>query len=168
MDKLSAENLVSQAFNFPFNQSKYSELISNIFKVTVKSELNAVPISDKFKNVISNIRIYSNYSDTKSKKIDALEIELNDNVSFNKSRYIQRNIATDYLKKNNCDAVLVSFYNKKGFDWRLSLITREINSHIDKKGNIKVQINTSPIKRLSYLVGQNEPNFTAKTQVINL
>jgi len=168
MDKSSAENLVSQAFNFPFNQSKYSELISNIFKVTVKSELNAVPISDKFKNVISNIRIYSNYSDTKSKKIDALEIELNDNVSFNKSRYIQRNIATDYLKKNNCDAVLVSFYNKKGFDWRLSLITREINSHIDKKGNIKVQINTSPIKRLSYLVGQNEPNFTAKTQVLNL
>ena len=49
----------------------------------------------------------------------------------------------------------------------MSLITREINSHIDK-GNIKVQINTSPIKRLSYLVGQNEPNFTAKTQVLNL
>ena len=168
MNKTSAENLVSQAFNYPFNQSKYSELISNIFKVSVKSELNAIPISEKFKDIVSNIKIYSNYSDTKSKKIDALEIELRDNVSFNKSRYIQRNIATDYLKKNNCDAVLISFYNKKGLDWRLSLITREVNSHIDKKGNIKVQINTSPIKRLSYLVGQNEPNFTAKTQVINL
>ena len=137
MDKTSAENLVSQAFNYPFNQSKYSELISNIFKVSVKSELNVIPISEKFKDIVSNIKIYSNYSDTKSKKIDALEIELNDNVSFNKSRYIQRNIATDYLKKNNCDAVLVSFYNKKEFDWRLSLITREVNSHIDKKGNIK-------------------------------
>ncbi len=168
MDKTSAENLVSQAFNYPFNQSKYSELISNIFKVSVKSELNVIPISEKFKDIVSNIKIYSNYSDTKSKKIDALEIELHDNVSFDKSRYIQRNIATDYLKKNNCDAVLISFYNKKGLDWRLSLITREVNSHIDKKGNIKVQINTSPIKRLSYLVGQNEPNFTAKTQVINL
>jgi hypothetical protein len=168
MDKTSAENLVSQAFNYPFDQSKYSELVSNIFKVSVKSELNAISISEKFMDIVSNIKIYSHYSDTKSKKIDALEIELHDSISFNKSRYIQRNIATDYLKKNNCDAVLVSFYNKKEFDWRLSLITREVNSHIDKKGNIKVQINTSPIKRLSYLVGQNEPNFTAKTQVLNL
>ncbi len=168
MDKSSAENLVSQAFNYPFNQSKYSELISNIFKVSVKSELNTIPISDKFKNIVLNIKIYSNYSDTKSKKVDALEIKLHDNISFNKSRYIQRNIATDYLKNNNCDAVLISFYNSKGMDWRLSLVTREINSHIDEKGNIKVQINTSPIKRLSYLVGQNEPNYTAKTQVVNL
>lgn len=168
MDKTSAENLVSQAFNYPFNQSKYSELISNIFKVSVKSELNAIPISEKFMDIVSNIKIYSHYSDTKSKKIDALEIELHDSISFNKSRYIQRNVATDYLKKNNCDAVLVSFYNRKNLDWRLSLIIREIKSHIDEKGNIKIQIDTSPVKRLSYLVGQNEPNYTAKFQMMRL
>ena len=74
MDKTSAENLVSQAFNYPFNQSKYSELISNIFKVSVKSELNVIPISEKFKDIVSNIKNYSNYSDTKSKK-KTLEIE---------------------------------------------------------------------------------------------
>ena len=97
MDKTSAENLVSQAFNYPFNQSTYSELISNIFKVSVKSELNVIPISEKFKDILSNIKIYSNYYDTKSKKIDAEKDFMIVFHSINQDIY--REILQQLLKK---------------------------------------------------------------------
>ena len=54
MDKLSAENLVTEAFNFPFNQSKYSELISNIFKSNISSNLETIYIEDNFRTYSCN------------------------------------------------------------------------------------------------------------------
>lgn len=168
MDKLSAENLVTEAFNFPFNQSKYSELISNIFKSNISSNLETIYIEDNFRTYVNHIKLYNEYRDQNSKKIHAIEIELSDKVSFIRSRYIQRNIAIKYLKKNNCDALLVSFHNKKFEDWRLSLIIHEKSASLDNKGNIKLEIKTSSIKRLSYLLGKNETNFTAKSQILSL
>ena len=168
MNRESAEKLVSKTFNFPFNGDKYAELVSNIFKKSVNVEETFFEVSDKFKDYIKNLRVFSNLKDQDGKKIDAIEVKLDDQVSFDKSRYIQRNIATHYLKKNNCNAVLISFHNLKSEDWRFSLITRETKAHLDKKGNIKVEIQTSPLKRLSYLIGKNEPNFTAKSQILTL
>jgi methylase of polypeptide subunit release factors len=168
MDKLSAENLVTEAFNFPFNQSKYSELISNIFKSNISSNLETIYIEDNFRTYVNHIKLYNEYRDQNGKKIHAIEIELSDKVSFIRSRYIQRNIAIKYLKKNNCDALLVSFHNKKFEDWRLSLIIHEKSASLDNKGNIKLEIKTSSIKRLSYLLGKNETNFTAKSQILSL
>jgi hypothetical protein len=168
MDKPNAEKLVSQAFNFPFDENKYSELISNIFKTTITKKEDKTDILDKFKEIINTLNIFTNIKDQNNKKIDVIEVELKDNISFDKSRYIQQNIARYYLKKNDCNAVLISFHNKNSDDWRFSLVTREVEAKIDSSGSIKINIKTSPIKRLSYLVGRNEPNFTAKSQILNL
>ena len=168
MDKQNAEKLVSQAFNFPFDESKYSELISNIFKTTISKSEERKDLLEKLADVVNTLKIFSNIKDQNNKKIDVIEVELKDTISFDKSRYIQQNIARYYLKKNNCNAVLISFHNKNSEDWRFSLVTREVEAKIDKSGKIKINIKTSPIKRLSYLVGKNEPNFTAKSQILNL
>ena len=47
------------------------------------------------------------------------------------------------------------------------LVTREVEATLNK-GRIKVNITTSVSKKLSYLVGKNEPNYTAKNQILNL
>ncbi len=166
MDKGSAENLVSRAFNFPFDQSKYSELLSNIFKDTISiSELFIE--EQEFKDFVEKINLYCEYNDENGKKIHAIEVIVNEKVNFDKSRPLQRNFAIYYLKKNSCDSVLISFYNKHSEDWRFSLVTREVEATLNK-GRIKVNITTSASKKLSYLVGKNEPNYTAKNQILNL
>lgn len=168
MDRKNAENLINEAFNFPFEKNNFTKLVSNIFKTSISSKIEQVPIDKNFENSIQKINHYADFIDEGEKKIHALEIELDDKYSYEKSRSFQRNIAINYLKKNDCDAIIVSFHNSKSEDWRFSLITREINANIDNKGNIKINISTSPLKRLSFLVGKNEPNFTAKTQIIKL
>ena len=166
MDKRSAENLVSSAFNFPFDQSKYSELISNIFKNTIS--INEIAIDEPdFKDFLEKINQYCEFTDENGKKIHAIEVIVNEKVNFDKSRSIQRNFAIYYLKQHGCDSVLISFYNKLSEDWRFSLVTREVEATL-KKGKIKVNITTSASKKLSYLVGKNEPNYTAKNQILNL
>jgi adenine-specific DNA-methyltransferase len=166
MDKKNAENLVSSAFNFPFNQSKYSELISNIFKNTIS--INEIVIDEPdFKDFLQKINQYSEFTDENGKKIHAIEVIVNERVNFDKSRSPQRNFAIYYLKKYGCDSVLISFYNKLSEDWRFSLVTREVEAALNK-GRIKVNITTSASKKLSYLVGKNEPNYTAKNQILNL
>ena len=166
MDKKNAENLVSSAFNFPFNQSKYSELISNIFKNTIS--INEIVIDEPdFKDFLQKINQYCEFTDENGKKIHAIEVIVNERVNFDKSRSLQRNFAIYYLKKYGCDSVLISFYNKLSEDWRFSLVTREVEAALNK-GRIKVNITTSASKKLSYLVGKNEPNYTAKNQILNL
>lgn len=166
MDKSNAENLVSTAFNYPFDQSKYSELISNIFKNTIS--INEISNDEPdFKDFVEKINIYCEYTDDNGKKIHAIEVVVNEKINFDKSRSLQRNFAIYYLKKNNCDSILISFYNKLSEDWRFSLVTREVEATLNK-GKIKVNITTSASKKLSYLVGKNEPNFTAKNQILNL
>lgn len=166
MDRSRAETLVTQAFNFPFDQTKYSELISNIFKNSI-SITEITLIDDEFKEFIEKINYYCSYKDDFGKKIHAIEVIVKDIINFDKSRSIQRNFAIHYLKKNNCDSVIVSFYNKQSEDWRFSLVTREVRASLNK-GKIKVNIITSETKKLSYLVGKNEPNFTAKNQILSL
>lgn len=168
MDKQNAEKLVSEAFNLPFNEEKYSELVSNIFKTTLNKSEERTDILEKLSELVNSLKILSNIKDQNGKLIDVIEVELKDEISIDKSRYIQRNIAKFYLKKENCDAVLISFHNRNSEDWRLSLVTREVEAKINKSGSIKINIKTSPVKKLSYLVGKNEPNFTAKNQIINL
>ena len=166
MDKNSAENLISSAFNFPFNQSKYSELISNIFKNTIS--INEIVIDEPdFKDFLQKINQYCEFTDENGKKIHAIEVIVNERGNFDKSRSLQRNFAIYYLKKYGCDSVLISFYNKLSEDWRFSLVTREVEAALNK-GRIKVNITTSASKKLSYLVGKNEPNYTAKNQILNL
>jgi len=168
MDKQNAEKLISQAFNFPFDENKYSELISNIFKTTLNKSEERTDILEKLGELVNTLKVFTNIKDQNGKTIDVIEVELKDKISFDKSRYIQQNIARYYLKKNNCNAVLISFHNKNSEDWRFSLVTRELEAKIDKGGKIKINVKNSPIKRLSYLVGKNEPNFTAKSQILNL
>lgn len=166
MDKRSVENLVSSAFNFPFDQSKYSELISNIFKNTIS--INEIVLDEPdFNDFLGKINQYCEFTDENGKKIHAIEVLVNEKVNFDKSRSIQRNFAIYYLKQHGCDSVLISFYNKLSEDWRFSLVTREVEATL-KKGKIKVNITTSASKKLSYLVGKNEPNYTAKNQILNL
>ena len=127
MDKRSAENLVSSAFNFPFDQSKYSELISNIFKNTIS--INEIVIDEPdFKDFLQKINQYCEFTDEDGKKIHAIEVIVNEKVNFDKSRSLQRNFAIYYLKKYTCDSVLISFYNKLGEDWRFHF-TRKWKQH---------------------------------------
>jgi len=98
MDRSRAETLVTQAFNFPFDQTKYSELISNIFKNSI-SITEITLIDDEFKEFIEKINYYCSYKDDFGKKIHAIEVIVKDIINFDKSRSIQRNFAIHYLKK---------------------------------------------------------------------
>ena len=93
MDKNSAENLVSSAFNFPFNQSKYSELISNIFKNTIS--INEIAIDEPdFKDFLQKINQYCEFTDEDGKNIHAIEVIVNEKV-----KHILENSAIFYASQ---------------------------------------------------------------------
>ena len=92
-------------------------------------------------------------------------IKLKDSKTVEKSRSLQRNFSKYLLEKNNADACLVSFFADDYEDWRFSLIKIDYKRSIDQLGKIKIKKDLTPLKRFSYLVGLNEPNFTAKSQL---
>ena len=60
------------------------------------------------------------------------------------------------------------FFAENYDDWRFSLVRQEYNRQITEKGKIRIKKIFSPVKRYSYLVGKNEPNNTAKSQLAPL
>ena len=84
MDKQNAEKLVSEAFNLPFNEEKYSELVSNIFKTTLNKSEERTDILEKLSELVNSLKILSNIKDQNGKLIDVIEVELKDEISYGK------------------------------------------------------------------------------------
>ena len=169
MDKSSSLQFINKIFSFPFNEVNFSNFSHNIFDNINTNEstgwISNSSIPNDLKPFVNQYKILGTYNDKNNGRIIISMIKLIDRSVVEKSRYVQRDFSKWLLNKFNADACLVSFFSDDYEDWRFSLVTINYTREITKSGKLKATENISPLKRYSYLVGKNEPNHTAQSQL---
>ena len=171
MDKQSAERLITNTFDYPFDIGKYKLLSRNIFKEFEEAEFireGTTYIPEGFRSHIKKYERLGKYEDTQGRVMDILIVYIDEGVGLDKARTLQRNFIANYLDDRGKDAALVAFTTSDMEDWRFSLITIEYKTIQDESGKVKTKKVLSNAKRFSFLVGKNESNHTAQQQIIPL
>jgi len=169
MDKTSAQNLIKETFNYPFKEEKFSKFSVNLLEQIKTNSSSAwqssanLPLS--LKENVMQYKIIGQMEYENGEKIIIAMIKLISAEVVEKSRYIQRDFTKWLIDKNDSDACLVSFFADNYDDWRFSLVKIDYKREETKTGKIKVKQELTPLRRYSYLVGKNEPNHTAQTQL---
>lgn len=119
--------------------------------------------SEQYKNYIDTTQLYAKYEDSKRRQIGVLVIKLQDNKIPANARTLQRNYIAHLLDAYSLDASLSAIYSDTDDTWRLSFVKQELDF-----GEGKLKAKFTPAKRYSYLFGKDEPNHTAKEQLLEL
>lgn len=166
MNKEEAKNLVVKTFELSFDESSFLFFIKNLLNELdeTKSQVwagNYIP--ESFRGAIKSYKRLGQYTDKNKNTIDVLIVNVKRDNTLERARTLQRNFIARHLKQRNHEAALVAFYAEDYDDWRFSLVIMELNLT-----KTKVEIELSPAKRYSFLVGVNERSHTAQNQFVNL
>ena len=171
MNKEQASDLITKTFNSAFDLPKYRNFIINLFDDIDTEKQFICPrqyLKTPFKDSVSSYGRIGKYKDPNGKEIEALWVNLKKCDNITKARTLQRNFIAWYLNGGRGgilrDAAVVGFYNDENpSDWRFSFVKLDT---IFK--DFKVDMDFTPPKRYSFLVGENEPNHTAKSRLVGL
>jgi len=166
MNKDEAKNLVVKTFEQSFDESRFLFFIKNLLNELDESKSqvwagNYIP--ESYRGAIKSYKRIGQYTDKNKNAIDVLIVNVKRDNTLERARTLQRNFIARHLKQRNHEAALVAFYTEDSEDWRFSLVIMELNLT-----KTKVEIELSPAKRYSFLVGVNERSHTAQNQFVNL
>ena len=174
MDKLQAMNLIKSTFNSGFDKSKYRNFIINLLDgidETKEFTCGNAYVPESFANYVTSYGRIGKYTDSKDASIEVLWVKLKPETSLERARTVQRNFIAWYLNRGRGgeirDNALVAFYNETVSDWRFSFVKLDVALKQDDKGKVKIINEFTPAKRYSFLVGEQEPNHTAQSRLIN-
>lgn len=161
-----SKNLVAKTFEQSFDESKFLYFIKNLLNGLDESKTqvwagNYIP--ESYRSAIKSYKRIGQYTDKKNNVIDVLTVNVKRDNTLERARTLQRNFIARHLKQRNHEAALVAFYTEEYEDWRFSLVIMELNLT-----KTRVEIELSPAKRYSFLVGKNERSHTAQNQFVNL
>jgi len=176
MEKQAAENLISNTFNRPFDESSFSNFIRNLLNDIDESKafpyLYGNYIRHSFTDHVKQYRRIGIYTDPNGERIEVLIVHLKRKAALEHARTRQRNFIAWYLNGGRGgilrDAALVAFASPDLDDWRFSYVRMEYKEEVTESGKVKVKEELTPAKRYSFLVGKNEPNHTAQQQLLPL
>ena len=149
-----------------FNEEKFYNFIRDLLNLGISDiENNRAlrPTIEQYMDYIDTSKLYAKYTDSKRNQIGVLLIKLCDNKQVANARTLQRNYIAHLLDCYSLNAAIVAIYSNTDEAWRLSFVKQELNF---SDGKFKLEF--TPAKRYSYLLGENEPNHTAKIQLLEL
>lgn len=117
-------------------------------------------VFSNFTGYIVNYTHIANYTGRDGKAVAVFAVELKSGEYVERARSIQRNFVKKLIENGSCDGALVAFYTSDSRKWRLSFIRIDYDF-----ANGKVDTKLTPVKRYSYLVGEDEPCHTAMTRL---
>ena len=172
MDKDQANKIVTTTFENKFNEENFNFFINsisnNFSRISNDLWINNNELKNDLDKKINKYKITGKIICDSNEEILVGIVKLKSYSFVEKSRFSQRLIAKFLLEKNNCDNCLLAFYDDQNPDWRFSLITIGYSKSANKTGKFIIKKELSSIKRYSFLVGANEPCFTAKSQLAPL
>ena len=176
MDKQAATDLINNTFNRPFNESSFSNFARNLLNDIDESKafpyLYGNYIRHSFADHVKQYRRIGIYTDPNGERIDVLIVHLKRETALEHARTRQRNFIAWYLNGGRGgvlrDAALVAFASPDLDDWRFSYVRMEYKEEVTESGKVRVKEELTPAKRYSFLVGKNEPNHTARQQLLPL
>ena len=124
-------------------------------------------IKDAFKGVVESYKYLSKYIAPDRTELSIIAVKLATKNQLEKSRSLQRNFVSWFMRDRNKEVVIAAFYTDEdnGRDWRFSFVKQEKSYDFESH---KATTIFSPAKRYSYLVGVNENNHTAQQQLVPL
>ena len=149
-----------------FDINNFYEFIKDLLNLESSNIVNGQKLkatSEQYKNYIDTTQLYAKYEDNKRRTIGVLVIKLQDNKLPANARTLQRNYIAHLLDAYSLDASLSAIYSETDDTWRLSFVKQELDF-----GEGKLKAKFTPAKRYSYLFGKDEPNHTAKEQLLEL
>lgn len=150
-----------------FSKENFCEFIRDLLNLKEENIINGREqraTSQLYENYIESSQLYAKYEDENRKSIGVIIIKLKNDKHPANARTLQRNYIShlmDYY--DNLDASLAAIYSDTDDSWRLSFVKQELTIEV---GKLKTKV--SPAKRYSYLFGKDEPNHTAKEQLLEL
>lgn len=171
MNKQEAVILSQNTFSGGFDEKQFTTFISNLFKDYEPLAANVAggQLKEAFKPFVSHYKRIGKYTDAEGNVIDTIIVHLKKGSSLERARTAQRNFVAEYLKTRDKDAALVAFLSPDSSDWRLSLVKFETTfQHDEAKGKLKMVSETTPAKRWSFLIGENEGKHTVTSRFLDL
>ena len=149
-----------------FSKENFCEFIRDLLNLKEENIINGREkraTSQLYENYIESSQLYAKYEDENRKSIGVIIIKLKNNKQPANARTLQRNYIAHLMDAYNLDASLTAIYSDTDDRWRLSFVKQELTIEV---GKLKTKV--SPAKRYSYLFGKDEPNHTAKEQLLEL
>lgn len=171
MNRDEAIGLIEKTFKNPFDEDRFRLFARNLLNGLDESkevvfDYYGQYIRDAYKGHVKRYKRIGKYTDTEGSELDVLIVNLEKETALDQARTMQRNFIASYLKKRGeKDAALVAFHTDGLEDWRFSFVRMDYR-RVEKKGKLKLQEDLTPARRYSFLVGKNEPNHTARQQLL--
>ncbi|TJX15132.1 hypothetical protein E9840_03455 [Tissierella creatinini] len=157
-------NILKDTFKNRFDISRFQKFTREFFnEPNMLQGLRDERIWLEYKNSISAYYKIASYQDSASNRVLILAVELKKGSSVERARSLQRNFISKILDGSDYEGAIVGFYTPDEINWRLSLV--RLDYSLTSKG---VELDLTPAKRYSYLVGENEPNHTAQAQLLEI
>lgn len=170
MDETRAKAFLNDVFNSHYTHSNYEKFIVNLLNKVTINQRNYNSFFQEyhdFEGFIQDLDYFGSYTDKSGKTADILSVKLARDNSKIRARVKQRNIIARWLKKTGHDYALVAFYDDTD-DWRFSFVELQLITERGEDGRVRDREQLSPARRLSFLVGKNEPNHTCKKYLLDL
>ena len=149
-----------------FNKENFYTFVKDLLNLTnedIKNENEKKPTTEQYSNYIETSQLYAKYIDSKRNAIGVLIIRLKDNKHPANARTLQRNYIAHLMDVYGLNASITAIHSVNDSSWRLSFVKQELTVNVGK-----LQTKVTPAKRYSYLFGEDEPNHTAKKQLLEL
>ena len=154
--------ILKGTFEKSFDINKFNKFSREFFnEMDMFPEKRRTGIWREYNSDINAYYTIGKYSDVDGNKLLVMAVELKKYASIDRARSMQRNFVSKVLDENNLDAAIVAFYTENQSSWRLSFV--RLDYSFTDKG---IDLDLTPARRYSYLVGENEPNHTAQSQLL--
>ena len=171
--KQERSDIIKTLVKNKFDIETLKEFTARVINTTVRNRSVQDKIKKEYKDYIESYQVIGDYEDKDSKKIYIISVKTKDkfdngrDLDPTKARTKQRNFIADLLRGNDKipihDGALVNFYNDIKNSWRLSFVKLDYSFTFE---GIKEKL--TPVKRLSYVLGEGEATHTAEKQLTSL
>ena len=171
MDKSNAYQLIKDTFTHPFDESKFLNFTNNLF---VDLKINGFDWNDSIqrnldlKNNVLKYKKLASYKYTNRQKLSIYIVKLKSRNLIANIRSLHGSVSKYFLDQSDSDSILIAYYSDDYDDWRFSFVKKEYLREFSDTGRLKVKKQISSVRRYSYLVGKDEPNHTAQSQLAPL
>ncbi len=172
--------IVNDTFNKEYNEMQFKLFIKDLLADADFTKEGQIQLPAEYREFIKSAKRICKYkystSEFDENILTVLAVKLKRTTSIDRARTAQRNFVARYLNGSRgylTDAALVAFYSEDengniSPDWRFSLVqmnyvTKFVETTTGKK-KLKTEVELTPAKRFSFLVGANEDTHTAQAQ----
>ncbi len=172
--------IVNDTFNKEYNETQFKLFIKDLLADADFTKEGQIQLPAEYREFIKSAKRICKYkystSEFDENILTVLAVKLKRTTSIDRARTAQRNFVARYLNGSRgylTDAALVAFYSEDengniSPDWRFSLVqmnyvTKFVETTTGKK-KLKTEVELTPAKRFSFLVGANEDTHTAQAQ----